>query len=184
MSRCVSYFFTVPYANTTRFAYNWALGREKENYKDSGKFISDGKLQKEFTQLKKMEEYDWLNKVSNNVTKQAAKDAYNIYKRFFKGLANFPKFKSRKHTTPSFYQDCVKIQFTEAHVKIEGFSASKKKKQKLNWIRLAEHGRIPIDCKYINPRIKYDGINGWITVGMEYEESAVPSYNEGIGIDI
>ena len=84
MSRCVSYFFTVPYANTARFAYNWALGREKENYKDSGKFISDGKLQKEFTQLKKMEEYDWLNKVSNNVTKQAAKDAYNIYKRFFK----------------------------------------------------------------------------------------------------
>ncbi len=131
-----------------------------------------------------MEEYDWLNKVSNNVTKQAAKDACNAYKRFFKGLANFPKFKSRKHTTPSFYQDCVKIQFTEAHVKIEGFSASKKKKQKLNWIRLAEHGRIPIDCKYINPRIKYDGINGWITVGMEYEESAVPSSNEGIGIDL
>jgi putative transposase len=50
-----------------------------------------------------MEEYDWLNKVSNNVTKQAAKDACNAYKRFFKGLANFPKFKSRKHTAPSFY---------------------------------------------------------------------------------
>ncbi len=78
MSRCVSYFFTVPYANTARFAYNWALGREKENYKDSGEFISEGKLQKEFTQLKKMEEYDWLNKVSNNVTKQAVKDACNI----------------------------------------------------------------------------------------------------------
>lgn len=73
-----------------------------------------------------MEEYDWLNKVSNNVTKQAAKDACNAYKRFFKGLANFPKFKSRKHTTPSFYQDCVKIQFTDTHVKIEGFAASKK----------------------------------------------------------
>ena len=114
------------YADTARFAYNWALGREKENYKDSGKFISDGELRKEFTQLKKMEEYDWLNKVSNNVTKQAVKDACNAYKRFFKGLANFPKLKSRKHTTPSFYQDCVKIQFTETHVKIEGFAASKK----------------------------------------------------------
>ncbi len=32
--------------------------------------------------------------------------------------------------------------------------------------------------------LKYDGINGWITVGMEYEESAVPSSNEGIGIDL
>ena len=24
------------YANTARFAYNWALGREKENYKNGG----------------------------------------------------------------------------------------------------------------------------------------------------
>ena len=29
------------YANTSRFAYNWAIAREQENYKDGGKFISD-----------------------------------------------------------------------------------------------------------------------------------------------
>ena len=45
------------YANTARFAYNWALGKEQENYKNGGKFISDGKLRKEFTQLKKTEKY-------------------------------------------------------------------------------------------------------------------------------
>ena len=28
------------YANTARFAYNWALGREKENYKNGGKFLN------------------------------------------------------------------------------------------------------------------------------------------------
>ena len=53
------------YANTARFAYNWALGREKENYKNGGKFLSDSDLRKEFTQLKKTEEYSWLNEVSN-----------------------------------------------------------------------------------------------------------------------
>lgn len=41
------------YANAARFAYNWALGMEHENYKNDGKFISDGNLRKEFTQLKK-----------------------------------------------------------------------------------------------------------------------------------
>ena len=41
------------YASTFRFAYNWTLGREKENYENGGKFISDGDLRKEFTQLKK-----------------------------------------------------------------------------------------------------------------------------------
>ena len=47
------------YANTARFAYNWALGREKENYKAGGNFISDCDLRKEFTQLKKKDEYSW-----------------------------------------------------------------------------------------------------------------------------
>ena len=175
------------YANTARFAYNWALSKEQENYKNGGKFISDGELRKEFTQLKKTEEYKWLNSVSSNVTKQAIKDACDAYKKFFKGLSKYPRFKSKKYSVPKFYQDNVKIQFSDTHVKMEGFSSSKKKnKQKLNWIRLAEHGRIPSEnIKYINPRIKFDGINWFITVGVEYEETSttLPS-NDGIGIDL
>ena len=173
------------YANTARFAYNWTLGRQKENYENGGKFISDGELRKEFTQLKKTEEYKWLNDVSNNVTKQAIKDACDSYKKFFRGYTKFPRFKSRKHSTPKFYQDNVKIQFTDTHVKVEGFAISKKKnKQKLNWIRLAEKGRIPTDCKYTNPRIKYDGLNWWLAVGVEYEDSTTIPTNDGIGIDL
>ena len=173
------------YANTARFAYNWALGREQENYKNGGKFISDKDLRKEFTQLKKTDDYAWLNNVSNNVTKQAIKDACEAYRDFFKGYTKFPRFKSKKHSVQKFYQDNVKIQFTDTHVKIEGFATSKKKnKQKLNWIRLAEHGRIPTDCKYCNPRIKYDGVNWWITVGVEYEDCTEIPSSEGIGIDL
>ena len=173
------------YANTARFAYNWALAREQENYKNGEKFISDGELRKEFTQLKKTPEYAWLNNISNNVTKQSIKDACEAYKSFFKGYTKFPRFKSKKHSVPKFYQDNEKIQFTDTHVKVEGFATSKKKnKQKLNWIKLAEHKRIPKNVKYTNPRIKFDGINWWITVGIKYEDSvAIPS-NEGIGIDL
>ena len=174
------------YAGASRFAYNWALAKEQENYKNGGKFISDADLRKEFTQRKKTEEYAWLNHVSNNVTKQAIKDACHAYKRFFKGLGKFPRFKSRKHTIPSFYQDNVKIKFTDTHVKVEGFTDSKKKnKQKLNLIKLAEYGRIPAkNTKYTNPRIKYDGIDWWITVGIECEVSASVPNNHGVGIDL
>ena len=173
------------YANTARFAYNWALAKEQENYKNGGKFLSDVDLRKEFTKMKQTQEYIWLNTISNNVTKQAIKDACDAYKKFFKGLAKFPKFKSRKKTTPSFYQDNVKIQFSDTHVKVEGFAISKKKnKQKLNWIRLAEHNRIPTNCKYSNPRIKFDGLNWWITVGVEYPDSITTPQNEGVGIDL
>lgn len=173
------------YANTARFAYNWAIARERENYELGNKFISDNDLRKEFTQLKKQEGYEWLNSVSNNVTKQAIKDACSAYKRFFKGESNYPKFKSKKKSKPSFYQDNMKIRFSETHVKVEGFSVSKKQnKQKLNWIKLAEKNRIPVDAKYTNPRITFDGLNWWISVGIEVHDSTDFPTNDGIGIDL
>ena len=173
------------YAGCTRFAYNWTIAREQENHKQGNKFLSDNELRKEFTQLKKQENYKWLNKISNNVTKQAIKDACNSYKRFFKGQSKYPKFKSKKNSKQSFYQDNVKIQFTDTHVKVEGFAVNKKKnKQKLNWIKLCEKGRIPTNCKYMNPRITCDGLNWWLSVGVEVDDNKSIPTNEGIGIDL
>ena len=173
------------YAGCSRFAYNWAVAREQENHKQGNKFLSDCDLRKEFTQLKKQENYKWLNKISNNVAKQAIKDACNSYKRFFKGLSKYPKFKSKKNSKQSFYQDNVIIKFTETHVKIEGFAISRKKnKQKLNWIKLCEKGRIPTNCKYRNPRITYDGLHWWVSVSVELDDNTDIPINEGIGIDL
>ena len=173
------------YANTSRYVYNWAIERERSNYKDGNKFISDYELRKEFTQLKKQEGYVWLSNISNDAMKQSIKDACDAYKKFFKGISKYPRFKSRKFSTPSFYQDNVKIRFTETHVKVEGFASSlKRNKQKLNWIRLAEHNRIPTNCKYYNPRIKYDGLNWYITVGVNYDDCTNEPKNNGIGIDL
>ena len=166
------------YAGCARFAYNWAIAKEQENDKQKNKFLSDNELRKEFTQLKKLPEYRWLNEVSNNVTKQAIKDACNAYKKY-------PKFKSKKHSTPSFYQDTGKIQFTDTHVKVEGFSMSKRRnKQKLNWIRLCEKERIPINCKYLNPRFTYDGLYWYVSIGIEVDDNNNLPSNDGVGIDV
>ena len=173
------------YAGCSRFAYNWTILREQENYKLGNKFLSDNELRKEFTQLKKHKEYQWLSKISNNVTKQAIKDACNSYKRFFKGLSKYPKFKSKKNSKQSFYQDGVKIQFTNTHVKVEGFTMShRKNKQKLNWIKLREKGRIPTNCKYMNPRITYDGLHWFVSVSIDVEDNTDIPSNEGVGIDL
>ena len=169
----------------SRFAYNWTLSKQQENYKNGGKFISDNDLRKEFTQLKKTKEYEWLNQYSNNIPKQAIKDACDSYKKFFKGYSKSPKFKSKKKSKPSFYVDNFKIQFTNTHVKLEKISNStKKNKAKLNWIRLAEKGRIPMNCKYSNPRVIFDGANFWISVGVEVEDVLETPTNSGIGIDL
>lgn len=174
------------FAGTARFAYNWALEAEKKNHEDGEKFLSDYELRKRFTQLKQEDKYKWLYTISNNVCKQAIKDAVTAYKRFFDGLAKFPRYKSRKRSRPSFYVDPIKIKITGTHVKLENIALSKKNsKQKLNWFRLAEHDKIPVDTKYFNPRVSFDGINWFLTLGIEFDNQSVKKcVNTGIGIDV
>ena len=60
----------------------------------------------------------------------------------------------------------------------------KTNKQKLNWVRLAERGRIPADSKYMNPRVSFDGLNWWISVCVEFPDSKEILNGHGIGIDL
>lgn len=178
------------YAGASRFAYNWALSKQIENYKQGNKFIQNNELRKEFTQFKKLNEYKWLKSISNDVTKQAIKDCCNAYKRFFKGQTKYPKFKSKKHDNPKFYQDNVKIRFTATHVKLEKINnsngSSKGNRGVLNWIKLAEKSKIPFskNIKYMNSRISFDGLNWWVSVGIEKESNSMLPNNPGIGIDL
>ncbi|SES63188.1 RNA-guided endonuclease InsQ/TnpB family protein [Anaerobranca gottschalkii] len=174
-------------AGVARWAYNWALATEQENYNNGGKFLNDRELRKILTELKKTKEYSWLNDYSNNITKQAIKDVCIAYKNFFEGRADFPKFKSKKKSKPSFYVDTEKIKITPTHVKLEKLTNSKKpNKQKLNWVKLAEKGRIPVgdNIKYYNPRVTFDGLNWYLTIGVEEVEYKNKEYTEGIGIDL
>ena len=157
---------------TARFVYNWTLKRQEENYKNGGKFIADGVLRKELTQLKKSELY-WLKEVSNNIAKQAVKDACNAYKRFFKGLSDKPKFNSKKKSKKSFYNDNVALRVKENKlVKIE----------KIGWIKTNE--QIPIGVKYSNPRISYDNKYWYLSVGIEQEEIKEELTDVSLGIDL
>jgi transposase, IS605 orfB family len=161
-------------AGMARFAFNWALAKEEENYKAGNKFISDCDLRKELTQLKKTEEFLWLNKYSNDISKQAIKDVCNAYKKFFKGLSKKPKFKSKRKGHLSFYGDTVKTKFRDQHVYLS----------KIGYVRLKEYNRIPEGSKIVNPRITYDGLNWWISVGIEVPEMDIGKSTEPIGIDL
>ncbi|WP_160680165.1 RNA-guided endonuclease TnpB family protein [Clostridium sp. C8-1-8] len=157
---------------TARFIYNWTLARQEENYKNGRKFISDNELRKEITQLKITEEFRWLNEVSNNVAKQSVKDACEAFKRFFKGLADRPRFKSKKKSKPSFYNDNIKLKIKSNMILIE----------KVGWIKTAE--QIPMGVKYTNPRVSFDGKYWFIAVGIEKEKPVVELTDESIGIDV
>ncbi|MBQ7475932.1 MAG: transposase, partial [Selenomonadaceae bacterium] len=174
------------FAGSARFAYNWALKKEIDAYGAGEKFITPNDLRKEFTLLRNSAEYAWLKTISNNVTKQAIRDLGRAYDRFFKNESERPRFKSKRRGDFNFYQDPCKIQITATQVKLESIATSKKRnKQKLNWIRLAEVGRIPVGVKYENPRITFDGLNWWLSVAVEFADpKTVENCGDSVGIDL
>ena len=161
-------------AGTARWAYNWVIAKQEENYKNGGKFLNDGALRKELTQLKQTEELKWLNDYSNNIAKQAVKDGCEAYKKFFKKLSDKPKYKSKRKSKPAFYQDTDKTKFTETHIRLE----------KIGWVKLSEKGRIKADTKITNPRVTHDGLYWYISVGIEVADEVVELTSENIGIDL
>ena len=172
-------------AGAKRFAYNWALDREKELYEKDKTFSSDKELRRMFTRFKKESGNLWLNNISNNVTKQAIKDACIAYKNFFAKRASFPRYKKRKDLHQSFYQDSQKIKFSEMYVKLEKLTSSKKQnRQRINWIKLSEKNKVSTDASYCNPRITFDGLNWFISVGIKSPDCKDYPKGEGLGIDL
>lgn len=163
-------------ANVARFIYNLTLEMQQTNYKNGGKFLSDKDIRKQITKLKQNPEVlAWLYNYNCDIVKQAVKDACNAYKKFFKLKKGFPKFKSKKHTKPSFYVDCMKLKINNGYIKIP----------KCNKIKLYEKNYIPENFKlYSNPRITSDGINWYLSVGVEQDIPKTQLTNEVIGIDL
>ncbi|OZI12737.1 transposase [Bacillaceae bacterium SAS-127] len=157
---------------TARWTYNWTLNRQQENHTKGNKFISDGDLRKEITRLKKQEEFKWLNDVSNNVAKQAVKDACDAFKKFFKGQSKFPKFKSRKKSYPSFYHDTEKLKVGKGYVQLE----------KIGQVLTSE--QLPMGVKYMNPRITFDKKYWYIAVGIEQEQPKQELTDTVVGVDL
>lgn len=164
-----------------RFAYNWTLNKQLEAFNNGQKFISEGELRKEFTNFKKdmkANGEDWLYEIPNNATKQAIKDCFRAYKNFFNKKSQRPKFKSKKHSKLSFYNDTYKIKIFSNKIQLEVIGT----------INLAEKDRIP-NGKVYNPRISFDGLNYWLSVNVEVDEKQInkntnTEKTEPLGIDL
>ncbi len=158
---------------TSRFIYNYTLALQEENYKQGKSFIKDNDIRKQITLLKQTDDYKWLSEVSNNVAKQAVKDACKAYISFFKGILDKPRFKKKGKCKESFYNDDYKIKFKEDSVLIE----------KVGWIKIKPN-QINLDTHYTNPRISFDGKYWYLSIGYVKGPSTEELTNEVIGIDV
>lgn len=160
-------------AGVSRFAYNFTIALQEENYKNGNKFLSDREVRKIITQ-RKQQDLEWLYKFDCDIVKQSVKDACRAYKTFFKTHKGKPKFKSKKFTKPSFYVDGYKLKIENGYIKIPYCTK----------IKLYEKDYIPQRLNYQNPRITFDGIDWWISVGLKEEQPKPKLTDEIIGIDL
>jgi putative transposase len=85
---------------TCRFVYNWALESRKKAYEDNKTSISKHTLKTMLPSLKK--ENEWLRETNSQSLQSAIDNLDNAYQRFFKGLAEYPNFKSSRNPIQSF----------------------------------------------------------------------------------
>ena len=160
-------------ASVSRFVYNLTLEMQETNYKNGGKFLSDCEIRKAIT-IRKKDDLAWLYGYNCDIVKQAVKDACRAYKKFFNKKARKPKFKSAKLTKPSFYVDGWKLKIENGCVKIPLCTK----------IKLYEKDYIPEGLNYQNPRITFDGIDWWLSVGLPVKTEQYELTDEIIGIDL
>ena len=90
----------------SRWVYNHFLNERKEQYQADKKSDNYYKQAATLTKLKKEEETKWLKDVNSQTLQFALRSLDTAFLNFFRGNAQFPKFKSRKHkntfTIPQF----------------------------------------------------------------------------------
>jgi putative transposase len=80
-----------------RWVYNHFLNERKEQYLENGKSDNYYDQAKTLTSLKKQEETKWLKEVNSQTLQFALRCLDTAYKNFFRGDAQFPRFKSKRH---------------------------------------------------------------------------------------
>ena len=157
----------------SRFVYNYFLNERKEQYQKDNKSDNYYKQAKSLTELKKQDEYNWLKEVNSQTIQFALRNLDTAYDRFFRKLAQFPKFKSRKHkntfTIPQF--GVVK----DGKIFIPKF----KEGIKVNLDKREIKGKIGKMNITKTPTGKY-----YVSIFTEQEIEQLPKTNKKCGIDL
>ncbi len=159
-----------------RFVWNYMLNLQLQQYKNERKYLSNYDMMKYITLLRNQEETVWLTQVSNRSLQIICNDLSIAYKKFFKKICRFPKFKSRKRSKTIFPVRSERLWFDDKEVYIE----------KIGKIIYKTKFNIPLgrNIKFVNSRILYQN-NKWIlTIGIECENQAPVLTDKPMGIDL
>jgi len=162
------------HAGAARFIWNWALDYQQHWYELGERHLSAYDMIRNLTELKRKEEFSWLKEVSASMLQTIMLDLEQTYQGFFKRGNGYPKFKTKKRSSPKFPICSNRFYIMEGVAQI----------QKLGKVKFQTNYTIPETTKYINPRIKY--VNGkWLLAfGIECEIQAHELTDKTMGVDL
>lgn len=168
-------------AGVARFSYNWGLAFLNDYYKENNKSLSINELRKEFTKLRNSEDYTWLKEVSSEIPQQALKDLGESFKKFFNKQSSYPKFKKKGKCEISFFHLNNKLVVKDNKIKLE----------KIGHVKMKDEARLPVGnykkdkIKVLNPRIKFNGKFGYLSLALEIKDKTTEELtNVNVGIDL
>jgi putative transposase len=86
-----------------RLIYNWGLRQKTDAYYKEQRRLSYKDLSSMLTDIKKQEEYSFLNEVSCVPTQQALRHLDKAFINFFEGRSSYPTFKKKSHNQSAEY---------------------------------------------------------------------------------
>ncbi len=155
-----------------RFVYNYFLNERKREYEENKNTLNYYDNAKALTELKKKEEFIWLNEINSQSLQDALKNLETAYKNFFKFHKGFPRFKS-KHNRNSF---CV-----PQSVIVEGnYLSIPKFKNNIKFIKHREfNGEIKQCTLTRTPTNEF-----FVSILVETTHQALPKTGKAVGIDL
>ena len=162
-----------------RYVLNFYLHTAQEHYKETKKHLSGYDFSKWLNNVYTKETDHWIKEVSSKAVKQAIMNGDTAYKKFFKGLSKFPRFKKKRN------QD-VKAYFPKNNATDLTIERHRIKIPTIGWVRLKEYGYIPTKAHVKSCTVSCKAGRYFISVLCEEDASSTAEVAEhdGIGIDL
>lgn len=129
-------------------------------------------------EIKVLEDFSWINTCGSKARKKAICDAENSFKRFFKGLGGFPRFKKKKN------QD-IKLYFPKNNKTDWKIDRHRLNIPTLKWVRLKEFGYIPTNGVVKSGTVSKKAGRYFVSVLIEVADKVNDNpYSYGIGCDL
>lgn len=165
-----------------RWIWNDYLSMNINNHKENKPFISGYEYSKMLTQLKKIDiKYTWLNDISSKAIHESFMDCDEAFKKFFKKISGFPRFKSKKkNPTMGYYFITDKVKFKHNYINLPI----------LKWTKISENSYVPNNRPLCGGTIIKDTDNKYyISLRIyheldDFKELGSVKHNKGVGIDV